>query len=114
MPEYYYYCSKCDGRLTYIDESGEKAHCECKESIRETEIALCDHRNFHTSIDINRLEDEAAFSADIRVHCSDCGMKFIFIGCPGGLDPKRPTISPFGAELRAPIQPISPIVREKP
>lgn len=112
--DYHYHCSKCNGRLHYFDESGKKIHCDCTESVRDTEIMLCDHRNFHTSVDVSRLEDLAAFHADIRIHCIDCGMKFVFIGCHGGFDMSRPMVSFGGDELRIPIEPISPIVRRRP
>lgn len=114
MADYHYHCGKCDGRLTYPGPDGEKVHCDCTESIRDTEIVLCDHRNFGTSVDIARLEDRAAFHADIRIHCTDCGMVFIFKGCPGGIDMNGPAVSPKGVELRIPIEPISPIVRKRP
>ncbi len=114
MADYHYLCSKCDGRLSYLGPDGEKVGCDCKESVRDTEIVLCGHKNFRTSVDVTRLEDIAAFCAEIRINCIDCGMVFRFKGCPGGWNLHGPTISPGGTQLTIPIEPISPIVRKRP
>lgn len=67
--------------------------------------AHCQHPDFDAEVSINRLADTGKFMADVRVQCALCGCRFQFVGIPGGLDFNEPRVSPFGLELRVPIQP---------
>jgi hypothetical protein len=70
----------------------------------------CKHEQFEAMTRVARLTEEGSdkvtgFSADIRIHCSQCGTPFEFIGVPGGYHPGHPMVSFDGTELRAPIRP---------
>lgn len=68
----------------------------------------CQHLNFMTTVDVNRMVDDimpAQFHADISIKCTDCGKLFEFIGLPYGLSPYRPTVSLDHLQLRVPIKP---------
>jgi hypothetical protein len=68
----------------------------------------CQHPDFAATVDVNRLSDVGAFSADVRIECSACHEPFVFVGSlPTGLSPAEPMLSADGQELRAPIQPAS-------
>lgn len=72
----------------------------------------CDHPDFAAQVDVSRLTDVGAFTADVRIQCSACGEAFVFLGPELGLHPAMPTVSVDRTELRAPIAPQSdPTVR---
>jgi hypothetical protein len=48
-----------------------------------------------------------AYSADIRIACTQCGEPFRWIGVQAGLKPGRPMVSVDETELRAPVRPAS-------
>lgn len=72
----------------------------------------CEHKNFKTTARIGRItENEESdkvlyYHADVEIHCADCMKPFRFVGLPGGFNPKRPTVSVDGLELRVPIEPL--------
>lgn len=73
----------------------------------------CPHENFKAKVVTNRLTDGegkpvVAYSACVKVWCADktCGVEFEWIGLPMGLNPRGPTVSVDGTELRAPLRPV--------
>jgi hypothetical protein len=71
----------------------------------------CEHLRFNANVEVNRLQNEESgpivgYQADVRVHCTDCGTPFQWIGLASGLMPGRPTVSMDMTELRAPIVPV--------
>jgi hypothetical protein len=68
----------------------------------------CTHPDFAAEVDVNRLADVGAFSADVRIRCSACSEPFVFVGSLlSGLSPTEPRVNMDGTELRIPIQPRS-------
>lgn len=72
----------------------------------------CPHENFDAYVAVNRLCSTEggpidAYTADITVHCSDCGEPFRWIGVPAGLMPTQPMCSVNETELHAPLRPAS-------
>jgi len=73
----------------------------------------CKHENFRADVDIQRLMDGDnghpeivnCFMAEIRVHCTDCGVPFEWIGFEAGLLGDRAMVDVSAQELRAPIKP---------
>lgn len=70
----------------------------------------CPHLNFRAEVNVGRLSDGDAgpitgYVADIQVKCSDCDLKFRFIGIPAGAHFAEPRVSIDGLELRAPLEP---------
>jgi hypothetical protein len=87
-------------------------------TIKEMKPEDCKHQRFFANCDITRLAEggindpvdkETAvitgYTADIKIHCTECGTAFEFIGVPGGSSPSHPCVSFDGTELRAPIRP---------
>jgi hypothetical protein len=76
----------------------------------ETGQSPCNHETFNGSIDVGRITDEAGvivyYSADITITCSQCQMRFEFIGLPYGYSPYRPTVSLDGVTMAAPVMPV--------
>lgn len=67
--------------------------------------ATCPHEGFRATVGVNRLEDSAAFLADVRIACVQCDEAFRFIGVPAGLRFDGPSVSIDELELHAPIEP---------
>lgn len=70
----------------------------------------CAHFNFRANVKVGRLteDDEVtvkAYTADIEIHCVDCGLPFRFLCARAGVDPRNPTVSVDALELRAPLEP---------
>lgn len=65
----------------------------------------CPHPDFAAEVDVNRLEDIGAFTADVRIRCIACGTRFQFIGPEVGLLGDRPMVSLDGCELHVPVRP---------
>ncbi len=72
----------------------------------------CSHENFAAECDVNRLEDSGRFLMDVRVQCSDCNERFVFIGLPLGVNLEAPMMSVGGHEARLPIRPASEALPE--
>lgn len=72
---------------------------------------MCDHKRFESKVSVFRLTGQddleyvTGYTTDIRIRCADCGYPFEFIGLPGGVNPKHPTVNADNTELRAPIRP---------
>lgn len=71
---------------------------------------MCDHEEFEAVVDVNRLTDVeggpvTAYSADVRIECTQCGEHFVFIGAPMGLSPREPRTSVLGQIIHLPIKP---------
>jgi hypothetical protein len=72
----------------------------------------CGHETFQTDVAVNRLsKDEGgpinAFSAEIQIHCVDCGEKFRWNCSTVGMLSGEPAISLDGLTLNAPLRPAS-------
>lgn len=72
----------------------------------------CPHEDFEASVEVNRLTATeggpvTAYSADVRVSCTQCGEQFRWIGVPAGLKPDRPMVSVDETVLHAPMRPAS-------
>ena len=72
----------------------------------------CIHENFQAHVLVHRIVPEGspksevdAFSAEVTVHCAECGQQFEFIGLPMGVDLKGCTMSPDGLEARLAMRP---------
>lgn len=65
----------------------------------------CQHRQFHATVAVNRMEDTGRFMADITIACLECHLPFEFVGLQAGIAWDRPTCSITGDELHAPIEP---------
>ncbi len=65
----------------------------------------CDHPEFQASVNVNRIVDAGAFSADVRITCKTCGTEFEFGGMQRGHSPSAPMVSFDGTEARLPIAP---------
>jgi hypothetical protein len=67
--------------------------------------------NFSANVEVGRLtasEDDSTivgFTADIKIHCVECGKPFEFVGLPMGSSPMQPMCSVDGQEARMPIMP---------
>lgn len=76
-----------------------------------TDPKTCTHENFEHEVSITNVTESEGGPISYRmfeakVRCRDCKTQFAFKGLPGGMSPARPMVSPFGEELRAPIEPI--------
>lgn len=73
----------------------------------------CTHQDFAAAVEVNRILAQegdsapAAFNADIRVQCAQCGEKFRWVGLQAGTKKDRPMCSVDEFELRAPLRPAS-------
>lgn len=72
----------------------------------------CPHENFEHECKVTNVTDGEGGALlyhmlELKVRCRDCKTQFGFPGLPGGMSPSRPMVSPFGEELRAPIEPIN-------
>ncbi len=65
----------------------------------------CKHPNFDAFVAVNRIEDKGYFAADVKIRCTECGCAMRFLGLPGGVSLRQPTVSAFGIEARLPIEP---------
>lgn len=72
----------------------------------------CEHKNFAANVQVNRIEDNGRFMADVSVCCIDCGTPFRFIGLPAGMDYNSPCVSVDACEARMPIAPKGEVVSE--
>ena len=72
---------------------------------------VCEHNNFHADVKVGRILKHdtdsvpSGYLAEIRVHCVDCGLPFVFQGVEAGMLFTKPMASPDGQELRAPLRP---------
>lgn len=70
----------------------------------------CLHSEFYANANVIRLTDHPEnpadrFALDLRVHCTECGTPFRFIGLPGGSNFEGATVSADGYEARLSIRP---------
>ncbi len=65
----------------------------------------CPHMNFSANVQVARLEDIGRFAADVRIHCTECGLPFQFLGLEPGLDLQGARVSVDGLEARLAICP---------
>lgn len=71
----------------------------------------CKHERFQSQVNVFRLkesdesEEITGYTADIKIHCAECGQAFEFIGVPMGYSPAQPMVNADCTELRIPIRP---------
>lgn len=65
----------------------------------------CKHEDFKASVGVARLEDSGGFMAEIRIHCTQCGLPFQFLGLEPGLDMQGARVSIDGLEANIAIAP---------
>jgi hypothetical protein len=65
----------------------------------------CAHHNFDCQARIARLEDSGQFMAELRIHCTDCGKPFQFLGLQPGIDLQGARVSLDGLEASIAIAP---------
>ena len=70
---------------------------------------MCDHTNFHSNVEINRLEDTKQFVANITIECRDCHLPFQFLGLPLGLNLGGAAMSVDGQEAQLAIAPVGSV-----
>lgn len=60
----------------------------------------CEHHKFAADVHINRFEDAQphGFNAEVRVHCSECGTRFRFLGLAPGMDTQGARVALNGCE----------------
>ena len=68
---------------------------------------MCEHKEFKSTVKINRFTDRPEMSAEISINCADCGEPMQFIGLPIGLALRGAAVSPDGVEARLAIVPRS-------
>lgn len=66
---------------------------------------MCEHKEFHANVAVNRMEDTKRFMANITIRCAACGISMRFLGLPSGLDLDGATTSFDGTEARLAIAP---------
>ena len=82
-------------------------------------MSQCEHHNFAASVAVGRLTNRdgvvSNFTAEVTVHCADCGRKMQFLGLPAGVDTQGATVSVDGLEARLALSPqgevLSPLDR---
>lgn len=65
----------------------------------------CKHFNFDAKVAVARLEDSGGFMAEIRIHCTDCGIPMQFLGLDPGIDLQGARVSVDGLEANIAICP---------
>ncbi len=79
----------------------------------------CTHENFNCFANVGRLlredgdKEAAAFVAEIKITCRDCGTKFEFLGVPMGYQPGATRVSVDGLELRAALRPKGKVMDQR-
>lgn len=68
---------------------------------------MCEHHEFSAQVNVARLEDTGRFVAELRVHCSQCGEEFQFLGLEPGVDLNGARVSIDGLEANLAICPKS-------
>ena len=71
---------------------------------------MCEHASFACLGHVIRLSvAEAgplvAYVVEVTIHCTECQTPFHFLGLPGGLRNRTPSVSFDGLEARLPIAP---------
>lgn len=65
----------------------------------------CEHKDFEAKVAVARLEDTGRFMCDVRIHCTECGVPFQFLGLEPGLDLDGARVSVDGLEANIAICP---------
>jgi hypothetical protein len=72
-------------------------------------MSACDHPGFKAQVRCGRLCNERGvvtrYTAEVQVHCNQCGVAFEFVGLPIGVDLDGATVSADGLEARLAIVP---------
>lgn len=64
--------------------------------------SVCGHKNFESTVAVNRMEDCEVWSVDVRVRCAGCGAVVRFIGMDTGAGGGKPLCSLWADEARLP------------
>lgn len=80
-----------------------------------TRKMTCSHINFSATLKVHRVvtqepaegqePDIAAYMAEIRVQCADCGNPFEWVGFPMGIHSDQARVDISGQQLNAPLKP---------
>jgi hypothetical protein len=98
---------EADGRAQIL-ERAERTDERHARRARAVARKTCTHVEFAAEVDVNRLEDVGAFTADIRIRCLACDEPFVFVGpMKMGLSATEPRVNIDGSELHVPVQPSS-------
>lgn len=65
----------------------------------------CKHETFTAKVNVSRIVDKGLFSADVTIHCSQCGLPFQFLGLSPGWAAGGAAVSVDGTEARLAIAP---------
>jgi hypothetical protein len=68
-------------------------------------MAGCKHMNFEANVAVARIEDIGRFVATVKIHCTECGTPFQFLGVQPGFSYGHPTVRLDGLEADLPICP---------
>lgn len=73
-------------------------------------MKACEHMNFAASIGVGRLTKTdggpvTGYMADIKIHCTDCGRQFQFLGLKPGIDTAGAAVSIDGLEAHIALCP---------
>ena len=72
----------------------------------------CEHLSLISKSRVNRVTDDetgrlVCYNMDVTVKCLQCGVPFLFLGLPRGIDLVMPKVSGDLQEARLPITPIT-------
>lgn len=65
----------------------------------------CTHPNVDAHLNFVRLEDLGRYIAELQLRCTECRVRFRWVGFDIGMSTKEPMTNGDGFELRAPIEP---------
>jgi hypothetical protein len=70
----------------------------------------CEHMDFHVQANVARLTSEeggpvTGYCVEIKMHCSECGKPFQFLGLEPGMDTQGARVSLDGLEANIAITP---------
>lgn len=68
-------------------------------------MTACKHMNFDATVRVARIEDVGRFVAEVKIHCTECGTPFQFLGIEPGFNYEHPTVRLDGLEADLPICP---------
>ena len=80
----------------------------------------CLHEHFEAKIDVHRLAEDnhpeniLDYTADLSIHCAQCGQPFEFIGFDAGVSFSYPCVSVDATEARLPIRPSKLPIKKDP
>ncbi len=103
----------CQAHTAGIDPEFIAEAKQLEAEVQELEHGICNHPDFHSTVNVIRIEDTLSYSAEIRIRCIACGIPFRFTGLPGGISMTKPTVSIFANEVDLPIEPMHDMPQDK-